>query len=61
LSVVKDELQSYFDKRKKTIYVVALKILKELLDNFDSRSFSKMSSTETFGFCTLYATIPREN
>ena len=31
------------------------------MDNFDSRSSSKMSSTETFDFCTLYATIPREN
>lgn len=58
LSIVKDGLQSYFDK---TYSRSSIKYSKELLDHFYSRSFSKMSSTETFDFCTLYATIPREN
>ena len=48
-------------KKKKTYSRSSIKNSKELLDNFDSRSCSNMSSTETFDFCTLYATIPREN
>ena len=32
----------------------------ELLDNFDSHSFWKMSFTQTLDIWTLYATIPHE-
>ena len=48
-------------KKKKTYSRSSINNSKELLDNFDSRSCSNTSSTETFDLCTLYATIPREN
>jgi hypothetical protein len=57
LSVVKDGLQSYLDK---TYSRSNIKNSMELLDNFDSHSFWKMSSTQTLDIWTLYATIPHE-
>ena len=33
---------------------------KDFLDNFNARTFSKISSIETFDFSTLYTTIPNE-
>jgi hypothetical protein len=33
---------------------------KDLLDNLKSRSFSQISSIKTFGFSTLYTTLPHD-
>jgi hypothetical protein len=37
-----------------------LKNSKDLLDNLKSRSFSKISSINTFDFSTLYTTLPHD-
>jgi hypothetical protein len=40
--------------------MLILKNSKDLLDNLKSRSFSKISSINTFDFSTLYTTLPHD-
>jgi microcystin degradation protein MlrC len=49
-----------FNHNYKTYSRSNIKNSMELLDNFDSHSFWKMSSTQTLDIWTLYATIPHE-
>jgi hypothetical protein len=35
-------------------------VFKDLLDNLRSRSFSQVSSIKTFGFSTIYTTLPHD-
>jgi len=63
LSAVTEGLKSYCDKvcsRCNINQMLILRTSKDFLDNFNVRTFSKISSIETFDFSTLYTTIPHE-
>ena len=63
-SAVKGELQSYCEKVYSRSNINQMWILensknpKDLLDKFNSRTFLKLWSIQTFGFSTRYITIP---
>ena len=65
-SAVKGELQSYCEKVYSRSNINQMWILensknpKDLLDKFNSRTFLKLWSIQTFGFSTRYITIPGE-
>ena len=63
LSAVKEGQQKYCEtvySRSGINHMWILRNSKDLLDNLKSRSFSQVSSIETFGFSTLYTTLPHD-
>jgi len=63
LSAVKEGQQACCDtiySRSGINHMWILKNSKDLLENFKSRSFAKISSIKTFDFSTLYTTLPHD-
>jgi hypothetical protein len=63
MSAVKEGQQKYCEtvySRSDINHMLILKNSKDLLDNLKSRSFSKISSINTFDFSTLYTTLPHD-
>jgi hypothetical protein len=64
LSALKEGLHSYCDNVYSCSSINQMWTLNnsttDLLDNFTSRTFSKISKIQTFNFSTLYTTIPHE-
>jgi len=60
LSAVNEYLQSYVYSRSYISQMWILKTSKDLSDNVYSRTFSEISSIQTFDFSTLYHIIPHE-
>ena len=61
LSAVKEGQQKYCDtvySRSSINHMWILKNSKDLLNNLESRSLSKIHSLKTFDFSTLYTTLP---
>ena len=63
LSAAKEGQQKYCEtvySRSGVNHMWILKNFKDFLDNLISRSFSRVSSINTFDFLTLYTTIPHD-